>query len=77
MKHLKKLQVSRPKILNLQIRGFFHRNRENYLLMTVSFQKKNVKNEKNNESQRSTFKMSESNEELSDILKENYSKFGI
>jgi hypothetical protein len=47
-----------------------------FILFTlVSFQKKNdVKNEKNNESQRSTWNDSSL---LSDILKENYSKSGI
>jgi hypothetical protein len=33
MKHLRKLQVSQPKILKLQTRGFFHRNRENYFYL--------------------------------------------
>jgi hypothetical protein len=32
MKHLRKLLVSQPKILKLQTRGFFHRNREIYFI---------------------------------------------
>jgi hypothetical protein len=43
MKHLRKLQVSRPKMLNVQTRGFFHRNRENYLFTHDSFISKECK----------------------------------